>query len=47
MKMLYAKLLELKEQEKQQKINELKGEQMDIAWGKPNPFLRFLPLHVG
>lgn len=32
MKMLYAKLLELKEQEKQQKINELKGEQMDIAW---------------
>ena len=33
MKMLYAKLLELKEQEKQQKINELKGEQMDIAWG--------------
>jgi len=33
MKMLYAKLLELKEREKQQKINELKGEQMDIAWG--------------
>jgi len=33
MKMLYAKLLELKEREKQQKINEIKGEQMDIAWG--------------
>lgn len=33
MKMLYAKLLELKEREKQQKINELKGDQMDIAWG--------------
>lgn len=33
MKMLYARLLELKEREKQQKINELKGEQMDIAWG--------------
>jgi len=33
MKMLYAKLLELKEREKQQKLNELKGEQMDIAWG--------------
>ena len=33
MKMLYAKLLELKEREKQQKMNELKGEQMDIAWG--------------
>lgn len=33
MKMLYAKLLELKEQEQQKKINEIKGEQMDIAWG--------------
>ncbi|NLM10211.1 MAG: peptide chain release factor 2 [Clostridiaceae bacterium] len=33
MKMLYARLLELKEREKQQKLNELKGEQMDIAWG--------------
>ncbi len=33
MKMLYAKLLEMKEQEQQQKISELKGEQMDIAWG--------------
>jgi len=33
LKMLYAKLLELKEREKQQKLNELKGEQMDIAWG--------------
>lgn len=33
MKILYAKLLELKERERQQKISELKGEQMDIAWG--------------
>jgi peptide chain release factor 2 len=33
MKMLYAKLLQLKEQEQQKKINDLKGEQMDIAWG--------------
>jgi len=33
LKMLYAKLLELKEREKQQKLNELKGEQMEIAWG--------------
>lgn len=33
MKMLYAKLLELKEQEQQKKISEIKGEQMDIAWG--------------
>ena len=33
MKMLYAKLLEQKEQEQQQKISEIKGEQMDNAWG--------------
>lgn len=33
MKMLYAKLLELKEREQKEKISELKGEQMDIAWG--------------
>lgn len=33
MKMLKAKLLELKEQEKNEKLNQIKGEQMDIAWG--------------
>lgn len=33
MKMLYAKLLEMKEQEQQRKLNEIKGLQMDIAWG--------------
>lgn len=33
MKMLYAKLLEIKEIEQQQKISDIKGEQMDIAWG--------------
>jgi peptide chain release factor 2 len=33
MKMLYAKLLELKEREHDEKISELKGEQMEIAWG--------------
>jgi peptide chain release factor 2 len=33
MKMLYAKLLELKEREQKEKISELKGDQMDIAWG--------------
>lgn len=33
MKMLKAKLLALKEQEKADKINQIKGEQMDIAWG--------------
>jgi peptide chain release factor 2 len=33
MKMLYAKLLELKEREQKEKISEIKGDQMDIAWG--------------
>jgi len=33
MKMLKSKLLELKEKEEQEKINDLKGIQKDIAWG--------------
>ena len=33
MKMLKSKLLNLKEQEQKDKMNELKGTQMDIAWG--------------
>ncbi|MNL71797.1 Peptide chain release factor 2 [compost metagenome] len=33
MKMLKSKLLDLKEKEQQNKINDLKGEQKDIAWG--------------
>ena len=33
MKMLKSKLLELKEKEKQETIDNLKGEQKDIAWG--------------
>ena len=33
MKMLMAKLLELKEQENKEKIDDLKGEQKEIAWG--------------
>jgi peptide chain release factor 2 len=33
MKMLKAKLLELKEREQQEKMNQIQGEQMDIAWG--------------
>lgn len=33
MKMLKAKLLELKEREQQEKLNQIQGEQMDIAWG--------------
>ena len=33
MKMLKSKLLELKEKEKKDKIEDLKGIQKDIAWG--------------
>lgn len=33
MKMLKAKLLELREREQAEKISQIKGEQMDIAWG--------------
>lgn len=33
MKMLKSKLLELKEQEQKDKIEDLKGIQKDIAWG--------------
>lgn len=33
MKMLKAKLLELKEREQKEKIEDIKGVQMDIAWG--------------
>lgn len=33
MKMLKSKLLDLKEQEQKEKIEDLKGEQKDIAWG--------------
>lgn len=33
MKMLKSKLLDLKEQEHKEKIEDLKGEQQDIAWG--------------
>ena len=33
MKMLMSKLVDLKEKEEKKKMNDLKGEQMDIAWG--------------
>ncbi len=33
MKMLYAKLLEIKEQEQKDKIEDIKGEYREIAWG--------------
>ena len=33
MKMLKAKLIELKEKENKEKMDDIKGEQKDIAWG--------------
>ncbi len=33
MKMLRAKLLELKEKEQAEKLSQIQGEQLDIAWG--------------
>ena len=33
MKMLKSKLLDLKEKEQKKQVEELKGQQMDIAWG--------------
>lgn len=41
MKMLKSKLLDLKEKENKEKIEDLKGEQKEIAWRKPNTFLCF------
>lgn len=47
MKMLKSKLLALKEKENKELIDDLKGVQMDIAWGKSNKVLCFLPIHNG
>ena len=47
MKMLKSKLLDLKEKEQKEKIEDLKGNQMDIAWRKSNSFLCILPIHYG
>ena len=47
MKMLKSKLLDLKEKENQEKIENLKGEQKEIAWRKPNTFLCILSIYYG
>ena len=46
MKMLKSKLLDLKEKENKEKIEDLKGVQKDIAWRKSNPFICFLPIYI-
>ena len=47
MKMLKSKLLHLKEQEHKETIDELKGIQMDIAWGSQIRSYVFLPIYNG
>ena len=47
MKMLRAKLVELQMQEKAEKISDLKGVQLKIEWGSPDPFLCLHALHPG
>ena len=43
MKMLTAKLVEIKEREHLANINEIKGEQMQIAWGSQIRSYGFMP----
>ena len=45
MKMLKSRLLDLKEKENKERIEDLKGIQKDIAWRKPNSFIRVLPIY--
>ena len=47
MKMLKSKLLDLKEREHKQTIEELKGIQMDIAWGSQIRSYVFCPYRTG
>ena len=45
MKMLKSKLLDMKEKEHKDKIEDLKGNQMDIAWRKSNTFICILSIY--
>lgn len=46
MRMLKSKLLVLKEKEERQKMANIKGTEMDIAWRKSNSFLCFLSVYI-
>lgn len=46
MKMLKSKLLAIKEKEEREKMADLKGDQMDIAWRKSDSFICFLPIYA-
>ena len=45
MRMLKSRLLDLKEKENKERIEDLKGVQKDIAWRKPNSLLCILSIH--
>ena len=45
MRMLKSRLLDLKEKENKERIEDLKGVQKDIAWRKSNSLLCILPIH--
>lgn len=47
MRMLKSKLLSLKEKEEREKMADIKGTEMEIAWRKSNSFLCFLSLYFG
>ncbi len=47
MKMLKSKLYAIKEKEHKEKIEDIQGEQKDIAWRKSNTFLCILPIYYG
>ena len=47
MKMLKSKLYAIKEKEHKEKIEDIQGEQKDIAWRKSNTFLCILPIYNG
>ena len=47
MKMLKSKLYAIKEKEHKEKIEDIKGEQKDIAWRKSNTFLCILSIYNG
>ncbi len=47
MRMLKSKLLAIKEKEEREKMADIKGQEMDNGWRKPDSFICILSLHIG
>ncbi len=47
MRMLKSKLLAIKEKEEREKMADIKGQEMDNGWRKPDSFICFLPVYFG